>query len=392
MLSCLISLLCYAASVAVYYFSLRDTIPAYELKWVSGIFGFLTLVCLGAIRNGWLAWTDASCVSNSDWSIMPRDGQRAAISGRIEPLGDSILAPLSGRACVIYEYEISRRDYRQNSEGETESHDVVDFAGIGMVPCLVRGDTRAVELHGFPTMTNIETEFLGDSLLDAHRARRYLLTTTWNDCSGLKRFTGAGDMLRSLLDDERSIRRDWRMIKESECAWLDPQQLPDDGRSIDPALSRAERNLDSSLEDDEDDLLDDESIDADFEVEDENHSTSDHDMPQLLTELYNPDLEEKRIEAGEEVVVIGHFDSSAFCLKAKLSSTGDSLKIFRDSRDAVAKSLGSEARGLILGGLIGLIALHAVLALGLWIYLQNKPVVAAHKTFHNHSIHFSSKT
>jgi hypothetical protein len=374
MLSCLLSLLLYAGLVSAYYYGLRNDLEAPAIYWVSGIVGFLTTLALGALRNGWMTGKDAACVRNLDWSMMPRDGQRVAIAGRLEALGDTIIAPLSGRTCLIYEYELSRYSTSTNTSGETESQNLIDFAGIGMAPCIVRGDARSVELHGFPTMTNIETESYGDTLEDMARARRYLLATSWKDCSGKKIFAGAGHMLRSLFESEGSSRHDWRMVNENNCAWLDPAKLPDDGRPIEPSPSRLERAAQADLEEDDDDLeddLDEEETSHDEERTEDSELNEDGE-PLILSDLYLPFMEEKRIEAGEEVVAIGHFDSLAFSLKAKVSSTGDTLKIYRDTRENVVEKLNSESRGYFKGAILTLILVHAVLALGMWIYRQNK--------------------
>src|SRR6187549_1957377 len=107
-IGCLINLALYGALVAGYYRWLEPTVESPAIWITSCIFGFLTLLALGALYNSWNTLKDRRALQNARDGLSPQHGEWTAVAGRIEPLGESLVAPFSHADCVLCEYEISR--------------------------------------------------------------------------------------------------------------------------------------------------------------------------------------------------------------------------------------------------------------------------------------------
>src|SRR5258706_4535351 len=74
--------------------------------WIgAALVSFFAALGIGALRKARFERRDASIIARPEGP--PRDGARVAIAGTIEPIGEPLRAPLSGQACVVYDYSIS---------------------------------------------------------------------------------------------------------------------------------------------------------------------------------------------------------------------------------------------------------------------------------------------
>src|SRR4051812_8757219 len=74
--------------------------------WIgAALVSFFAALGIGAVRKWRFERRDARLAARPEGP--PRDGERVAIAGTIEPIGEPLVAPLSGQACVAYDYSIS---------------------------------------------------------------------------------------------------------------------------------------------------------------------------------------------------------------------------------------------------------------------------------------------
>lgn len=360
-LGCFLSLLLFGAFVYGYYMWLGQTFDSSSREvWIASfVVGLIATGGIGALMNSYYAWRDGSVLSDALVDLPRRDGKRTAVAGTLEPLGEPLIAPLSGKPCVLYEYDIYRNVTRSKKRGGTETSKSVDFAGLGKTECLIRSTSTKLRLIGFPDLDPIADEHFSDQA-DVERARQYVQFTPWDDASGLGILQGAHGMWSALTGSEESLRKDWRMISVKECPWLGaaPQQ---------PAATAAtaESYPDASVETSSAPAADDhetEQVDEDFD--DEEHLDEDDDEDDLESTWqdgsgYHPHLSEKRIEPGQQVVAIGRYDE----VRQGLVSGGtQTIKIYLDDVQSVARKLASAKWSYLFGGILTLMLVNA----GVW--------------------------
>jgi hypothetical protein len=300
---CYLSLALLTGIVLAEHHWLQRTVDPPVLWIVSFILGTIAWLAIGAVWNAAFLGGTLRALRLARDGALPRDGKLAAIRGELHPFGQPVTAPLSRETCVLYEYELYRNVTRRE-KNHTRTEKVVDFAGVGMAPCEVRSEHQTIALYGFPDIDEFPERNLPPEF---HRqpAQQYVRQTEWEDCSGLNLFRGFGAMLGALLTTGEEIRRDWRMIKPSDCAWL-------------PSSDGEARGS------------------------------------------YAPLLMEKRIPVGEPVIAVGVFDSASQSLNTRAGTTVQRLQLLRGELDAVVQKTAASRRRNFLGGLFTLIVVHAI--------------------------------
>ena len=368
-LGCVIGLLLYAAFVYGYYLWLGQTFEGKELWIASFIVGLIATLGVGALGNSYYAWRDGAVLSDALIDMPRRDGKRTAVAGTLEPLGQMLTAPLSGKPCVLYEYDVFRQVTRTKNDGGTETSKSVDFAGVGKTECIIRSTSSKLRLIGFPDLEPLDEDQLVEKA-DVLRARQYVQFTAWEDVSGLGVLRGVRDMFSALTGNEESFRKDWRMISVRDCAWLkaepaaNPAAGPDATAETNPRIP-GEVSSESAAEeeawDDEDEdieeeqRLDEAGADADHDEDDD-----DGGPPTWRDGSgYHPQLSEKRLEPGQQVVAIGHYDE----VRQGLVGGGAHLiKIYLDDLQTVARKLAATKWSYLVGGILTL----AIVNVGVW--------------------------
>ena len=364
-LGCIFALALYAAFVFGYYHWLGQTFEGKELWIASFVVGLIATGGIGALGNSYLAWRDASVLSDAIVDMPRRDGKRTAAAGRLEAVGQPLTAPLSGKPCVLYEYDISREVTRSKKGGGTETSKSVDFAGLGKTECIIASTATRLRLLGFPDLDPLEDEYLQDQA-DVERARQYVQFTAWEDTSGLGIFHGVRDMFGALTGSEASLRKDWRMISVKECAWLHATSPPiattPPVEPISASSNQLPEHEPSPTADEWDRRDDDEFADSDrANAEEDEFDEEDEDFAPAWQDGsgYHPQLAEKRIEPGQQVVVIGCYDE----VRQGLANGGNQLiKIYLEDLPSVGRKLASAKWSYLLGGIITL----AIVNLGVW--------------------------
>jgi len=209
--SCLLSLLLFASlfGAAFYYFHGRFFPPA---DWIGAlVFAFFTSMGIGSIRNAFHESGDAGLLQRADG---PReDGERIAVTGPIQPIGEPLRAPLSGSPCVAYEYEMF---HYGRTDGRTEK--VKDRTGLALTPSVIRTTHGDVKLLGFPMLENFR------ATSNPHwreNAAVYLENTNFEEVQLTKVFS----MVRELLtDDDGALRKDWKLSAAADVSGLELEE------------------------------------------------------------------------------------------------------------------------------------------------------------------------
>ena len=175
--------------------------------WIGALLAsFFIALGSGSLRKAVIERRDGRIVARSGGA--PRDGERVAIAGTVEPLGEILTAPLSGAPCVVYDYEISHVPKRSSDSDprvqSTSNGPVVDRGGMALAPVVIRSGVREVRLLAYPGLEGFDSTEPADARARAHS---YIAKTPFKDTSVFNVFSE----LSKVLDDRSgSVRVDWR--------------------------------------------------------------------------------------------------------------------------------------------------------------------------------------
>lgn len=113
----------------------------------------------------------------------PRDGEFAAVIGEIRPTFEPLHAPLSGRECVAYRYDVGQ-----------------NYIGFAVARCAIHSAHGTLTLGSFPSCTGFDSQ-PGD-------AQEYVDATSFQDLStvmDIAKYTS------NLHKQPTPLRIDWRM-------------------------------------------------------------------------------------------------------------------------------------------------------------------------------------
>jgi len=183
--------------------------------WIgAALVSFFVALGIGGVRKGRLERRDASIVARPEGP--PKDGERVAVAGTIEPTGEPLRAPLSGRPCVVYDYSISHIPELPALIGKPANQSsrpspVIDRSGMALAPSIIRSGLREVRLLAFPGMEGFPSSALKDGKVE--RAREYIAATPFTEQSI---FNFAGQVTRLIEDRSGSLRVDWKMTSHED--------------------------------------------------------------------------------------------------------------------------------------------------------------------------------
>lgn len=183
--------------------------------WIGAlIVSFGIALGIGALRKARFERRDAALAARPEGP--PRDGERVAIAGTIEPTGAPLRAPLSGLECVAYDYSISHIPELPPLIGKPANQSsrpspVIDRSGMALAPSIVRSGLREVRLLAFPGFEGFPDSELDDGKVE--RARGYIATTQFTDQSILDTMEQVAKVIE---DRSGSLRVDWKMTSHQD--------------------------------------------------------------------------------------------------------------------------------------------------------------------------------
>ena len=171
--------------------------------WVGAlVVSFFIALGIGALRKARVEGGDAGLLSTPEGP--PRDGERVAIAGTIEPVEETLIAPFSGAECVAYDYEATH--FSQSSRRPDE---VIDRTGLALAPSIIRSGIRTIKLLAFPSMEGFQSEVKDDA--SVQRAKNFLRTTPAVDKTGILAIASVAEIAELLRDQSGTVRKDWRL-------------------------------------------------------------------------------------------------------------------------------------------------------------------------------------
>ena len=178
--------------------------------WIGALIASFSIALgIGALRKARLERGDAALIARPEGP--PRDGERVAIAGTLEPIDAVLKAPLSGGECVLYDYEISHIPELsplvggdpKNRTSKPSPH--IDHSGMAMAPLVIRSGLREVRLLAFPGIEGFPWGKRDDGTLE--RARGYIAATKFEEQSILD----LPEQLARIMDDRSGcLRVDWK--------------------------------------------------------------------------------------------------------------------------------------------------------------------------------------
>lgn len=151
---------------------------------------------------------DSAALKRAGQGLPLEDGREEAVWGPIEPLGATLEAPFSGRACVAYEYD-AKNPSTMDSDGDARPGGST-LAGFALAPSVIRSSRGDVNLLGFSLLE----KFPGRTFSDPEareRAVRYAGSTEFTEMGLAKIGRMISAMDAAMADDDGSVRQDMRM-------------------------------------------------------------------------------------------------------------------------------------------------------------------------------------
>ena len=99
---------------------------------VSLLAGFAGWISVNLLLSAFRAWRERAALNASIGGTQPVDGAHTILAGYIEPAGPGLRAPLSGRECAAYTFEV----YEMRRVGKSSSK-VVHCDGVALTPSSV---------------------------------------------------------------------------------------------------------------------------------------------------------------------------------------------------------------------------------------------------------------
>lgn len=347
---CLLSLVMLAGIIVGYFYWLDSTFDRPASYWASGIIGFVTLLCIGALMNGVRAWRDARRIGAAlHMDLQLVEGRTVTVCGTIHPLGEPLVAPFSQVPCIACEYDLTSvaKVQAANDEQTTGS----DFAGFWMNPCVIRTPFRDVKLIGFPLLEGFGEQRIYSYSAAGH-ARQFLLDNEFEDRTGLKMVSVLSAFGDVWADDDGHVRKNIRIgnVKVDE---IFPPELMADVDEINRLGLEDENAIDDEEEEDDEDDEGDEG---------------------LRNRAPLPKMVEKRVGIGEKVCAIGVYDEVRGGL-VPLSRGGQPNRLIRGDVESIVTKSGQSMRANLLGGVFFLGLAHAILLGVMFIYTHSDDVI-----------------
>jgi len=172
-------------------------------------FGALGLVMVvGQLKAVIFGSGDTGALKRAEQGLPLEDGQEEAVWGAIEPLGDPLAAPFSGRACVAYEYDAKNPASRDSEGRETSGGSTV--SGFALAPSVIRSGRGDVRLLGFSLLTEFPAKTFDDPA-SRERAVRHAASTEFTQMGLAKIGAMISTLDEAMADDDGSVRKDLRM-------------------------------------------------------------------------------------------------------------------------------------------------------------------------------------
>lgn len=330
------------------------------------IVGLIVAGSIGSIINARIARRDWKLASASQQGLPLVDRRIVAVSGTIHPIEKSLIAPFSGKECVLCEYDLGRA--ADTSKGQSSAGS--DFVGFLMTPCVIRSPQGDVKLLGFPVLEGYPDLYC-DGFVAASNGYQFLKGTEFENRTGLRMATILSVFDDVWSDDDGLVQKNIRLGNVTVES-LFPLDLLQDLAARDEARLLKEG---PDMDDEEEDEDDEEELDEDDEDADEEGDDDDLDEDFSKPFAVIPKMTEKRVAIGETVCVIGTYNELQRGLLPKRGGSTPN-RLIRGSAEDVAKNSRKAMVSRFFGGLIVLVIANAAVFGIMQLYLRSPDTIS----------------
>ena len=346
--SCLFLLIAYGLLWAGYTWWLGAMFDPPWLYVGAGVAALLVGGCLGSLYNARVSYREWSLVASARQGLPWSDGRWTAVVGEIHPVAEPVMAPFSGEACSLCEYDVSSASATSSDDSNPGS----DFTGFLMNGCVIRSQMGEVRLLGFPSLVGFG-ERVCDSASAVANARQFLTTTPLEDISGLKLVTIFSAIKAAWTDDDGLVSKNLKLTKKSPEELFSSSGEPSaESRSVDDEIGEEDDADEEGFDDEgfDSDLEDESDEDLDLEVDDD-----DEDLRPGI-----PLLKERRVKVGENVCAIGVYSGERRGLIPGGLGADHFIKLIRGKPEKIEGQSRTSVLAHVFGGIVGLIVLHLI--------------------------------
>ena len=192
--NCVVAVIAWVALLVIYGIVLFRESPGPLIFLIaSGV--WVGLVLINASRYSLRDWRARNRMARGE---RPQNGELVAATGTIRPFMEPLIAPFTGRECVVYSYNVGPSGTRRRD------NPAKDYSGFAMTRCSVHTPYGSFALGSFPTVDGLPAEHH----VDRARAAEYIGTTQFTRLSGMRELVNA---MIALYSAKPPIRYDWQI-------------------------------------------------------------------------------------------------------------------------------------------------------------------------------------
>jgi hypothetical protein len=166
----------YAAAWAGCHLFLRWYAPApvgQDNGWTAVLLALPFSAAVGYLSGARRYLSEEKLLLRSVSQPVLQDGKRVVAMGTLVPLGDTLRAPLSGRECVAYEYQIEH----DGTDANHQPIPVRDYWGMGRSPAAIDTPAGPIRILGYARIEEGFDVLQGED--DYRRAEAYVRATAF---------------------------------------------------------------------------------------------------------------------------------------------------------------------------------------------------------------------
>jgi hypothetical protein len=340
--ACALTLAIFSLLWLVYWVWLSTVFDPPVTWWGPPLAALLTTACVGALRNGEIIRGDVSRLQAAVRGEPLEDGKLVGVAGTLELVGDPMVAPFTQRPCAVCEYGVraSGRARVRRSRGKISMSHITPEIFFGYLQTESALSTHAgrLRLLAYPDLTGVPREFIREPSV-LRRARRYVVESQPERVMAQSFRERLAAVYHLATTDTGSLKKDWREVSDASMEALG---------GVDEDRKVAEK------------ARWDAAVRSDFAF-----------ISDIEFECW-----ERRIEPGAHVSAIGEYCARQNALTPALGRHARSCHLWVGDPATVHRQLRAKSLRLMVGGFIGLIAVHAVMLAGT-IYARNHPELRA---------------
>ena len=141
-----------------------------------------------------------------------RDGEFAAVEGKVRAASEILTAPFSGRRCVAYEYQVwmGAGSIPGKLRDPSAGRGWAGIAGVALAPTVIEGAHGPVRVMGWTPLARFRPQWFDGRTPDVQkRLREMIRARKFEKMTGTRGFRLVGRLFDLQSDDDGAVRQDW---------------------------------------------------------------------------------------------------------------------------------------------------------------------------------------